>query len=189
MKSQRLERRPIYTIDSLDRLVEMNRAFVDLLRTATPSPAETSLVGRSIWDFTPGRTPRQLWSVLYARVRALGAPVFVPLRADDASHRCVVDLELHPAGDLSIRHVREYISIEARPSVALLDANFPRDERVLNRCAWCARVQVRFGCWQDVEDAHITLQLGSRLTLPKLRDAACEPCKQSVLKTFPVRVA
>lgn len=188
MRSQRSERRPIYTIDSFDRLIEVNRAFVDSFQNAAEL-APSSLVGRPIWDFVDGALPRQLWRVLYSRVRSLAAPLFVPLRADTASHRCLIDLELHPAADRAIRHVRECVSFEARPSVALLDTNYPRDERMLNRCAWCARVQVSFGHWQEVEDAHVSLDLGAGATLPILCETACDPCKQSLLKNFPVRVA
>ena len=151
--------------------------------------ANRSLIGRSIWEFVGDPLPRQLWQVLYARVRAIGAPLFVPMRADDANHRRVVDLELYPAGDRSIRHVRECVVLEERASVSLLDVNYPRDSRVLNRCAWCARVKVGLGDWQEIEDAHQALGLGDAVTLPVLRDVACEPCKQSVLKSFPLRVA
>jgi hypothetical protein len=189
MRSHRAERRPIYTIDSLDRLVEVNQAFIESLSPSSANPGASALIGRSIWDFVEGSLPRQLWRVLYGRVRSVDAPIFVPLRADDANHRCLIDLELHPVGDRSIRHVRECVSFEARPSVALLDSNYPRDERVLNRCAWCARVQVSFGRWQEVEEAYVALDLAANSTLPTLRAAACEPCKQSILKNFPARVA
>jgi len=188
MRSQRVERRPIYTIDSRDRLVAANRAFIDTLPRKVVQD-ETELIGRSIWDFIAGVIPQQIWRVLYGRARSFGAPMFVPLRSDDANHRRVIDVELHPAGDRSVRHVRECVSVERRIAVALLDPNYPRDERELKQCAFCARIEVKFGTWQEVEHAYVSLHLNVALTLPRLREAACESCKQSLLKTFPVRVA
>jgi hypothetical protein len=178
--------RPIYTIDAHDRLVDVNLAFVASLPYAGGADA---LIGRPIWDFVAGEVTRRLWEVLYERVRIAGAPVFVPLRADTANERRVIDVELHPAPDRSVRHVRECLWTEARPAIALLDSNYPRDSRVLSRCSWCARVQVRLGAWEEIEVAQFTLGIVADKTLPTLQDTVCASCKQSVLKTFPARVA
>jgi hypothetical protein len=172
MSSQRQELRPIYTIDAYDRLVEFNGAFIESIVSATGNAGTPSPIGRSIWDFVVGSVPRQLWEILYDRVRAVGAPVFVPLRADTASQRCVIDLELHPLGDRAIRHVRECVLLESRPAIA-----------------WCARIQVCLGSWQEVEQAQATLRLEATESLPTVRESACAACTQSVLKTFPARVA
>jgi hypothetical protein len=187
MSALRPELRPIYTIDTLDRLVEVNHACVDLWAQTHHDVDAHSLIGRSIWDFVAGTVPRQLWEVLYDRVRAVSAPLFVPLRADTASQRRVIDLELHPSGDRSIRHVRECVAVESRAAVALLDPNYPRDDRTLLRCAWCARVQVGLGAWQEIESAQATLGIEAGESLPTLREGACAACTQSVLKTFPAR--
>jgi len=181
--------RPIYTIDARDRLAEVNDAFIASVQGLIDGAGGQAFIGRSIWEFVDGAVPRRIWRILFERVRAVSAPIFVPLRADTASERCIIDLELHPMGDRSIRHVRECVSREARPAVALLDANYPRDSRTLIRCAWCARIQVRLGSWQAIEDAQATLRLEATATLPMLHDSACPACTQSVLKTFPARVA
>lgn len=178
--------RPIYTIDARDRLVEINRAFV---ASFAPAVDAQTLIGRPVWDFVSGTVPRQLWQVLYERVRAINAPVFVPLRADSASERRVIDVELHPLGDRSIRHVHERVWVESRPAIALLDPSYPRDDRSLWRCAWCARIRVRLGIWQEIEEAQSALRIEATATLPVIRDGACAACTQSVLKTFPARVA
>jgi hypothetical protein len=189
MPSQFREVRPIYTIDAVNRLVEVNRAFIHSLPNAAGKFDERSIIGSSIWDFVPGLVPRQLWQALYRHVRAIGSPVFVPLRSDGPSHRSLIDLELHPVADRSIRHVRECVSFETRAAVSLLDPNYPRDDRLIMRCAWCARIQICLGTWEEVEQAHATLRLDATTTLPQVQDGACTDCKQAVLKTFPARVA
>jgi hypothetical protein len=181
------DNRPIYTIDADDRLVLLNPAAVSVFAPAASSAA--ALLGRSIWDFIPGSQIRQLWQVLYSRARAAGVPVFVPMRDDTPSLRRLVDLELHPLADRSIQHIYECVWTEARPAIALLDPDYPRDERSLPSCTWCRRIQVRFGVWEEIEQAQQTLRIEAVESLPTLKPAVCANCKQSVLKTFPARVA
>lgn len=182
--------RPIYTIDAVDRVVGANAAWIAFMRHESHAAITTqSVIGQPVWDFIAGLQVRQLWEVLYERVRAVSAPVFVPMRMDTASLRRLIDLELHPVGEGSIRHVCECVWIEARPAVALLDPAYPRDERTLQACAWCNRIQVRIGAWEEIEQARATLCIEAAGTLPRLKPAVCNPCKQSLLQTFPARVA
>ena len=180
--------RPIYTIDVDDRLVQANRASLGSFGVAASTPSQ-SLLGKSIWDFLPGAQIRQLWQILYSRVRAVGVPVFVPMRADTASQRRLVDLELHPLADRSIQHICECVWTEPRLAVALLDPEYPRDERSLLSCAWCQRIQVRLGLWEEIEPAQQSLRIEAVETLPRLKPAVCTSCTQSLLRTFPARVA
>ncbi|HEY4366849.1 MAG TPA: hypothetical protein VGN07_06400 [Steroidobacteraceae bacterium] len=182
--------RPIYTIDDLDRVVGANAAWIEFISHETRAAITAqSVIGRSVWDFVSATQVRQLWAVLYERVRAVGAPVFVPMRMDTPSLRRLIDLELHPIGERSIQHVCECVWTEARPAVALLDPAYPRDERTLLSCAWCNRIQVRIGAWEEIEEAQMTLHIEATATLPSVKTGVCTTCKQSLLKTFPARVA
>jgi hypothetical protein len=182
--------RPVYIVDAQDRIVFVNPAwsrFVAPVRGVGPSLSD--VIGRPIWDRIPGGVVRQLWELLYSRVRAVGGSVFVPARADRVDERRLIDIELTPLADGSIRHICELVWSEARPAVALLDPAYPRDERRLRCCMWCRRIQVRLGAWEEIEDAQRTLAIAAGRTLPRLEPGACGTCKQSLLKTFPARVA
>lgn len=190
MVNDSADARPVYIIDALDRIVFVNpawSAFVAPARGTGPVLAE--LLGRPVWDCIPDGVVRQLWELLYSRVRAIGGSVFVPVRVDRPDERRLVDIELSPLADGSIRHVCEPVWRESRPAVALLDPSYPRDERSLRSCAWCQRIQVQVGCWEEIEDAQRTLSIVADSTLPRLEPEACTTCKQSLLKTFPARVA
>jgi hypothetical protein len=178
--------RPVYTIDAKDRLIDANAAFVASMPYAGGIDA---LLGQSIWNFISGDLPRRLWEVMYERVRLSSAPLFVPVRSDTSTERRVIDLELHPGPHRTVRHVRECLWVETRSAIALLDTNYPRDERIVMRCAWCARIQVRLGVWQEIEDAQLSLGIETTRTLPTLQDTACSACQQAVLKALPARVA
>lgn len=196
MMTPSADARPIYTIDALDRIVFVNAAWMEFMRGEPGTHGAggdeftiRSVIGRPIWDFVQGTQVRQLWEVLYGRIRAVGAPVFVPMRCDTPSLRRLIDLELHPLGERSIQHVCECVWSEARPAVALLDPAYPRDDRTLRSCTWCSRIQVHLGAWEEIEDAQRMLQIEATQTLPAVQKGVCTTCKQSLLKTFPVRVA
>ena len=179
---------PVHTLDATNRIVEVNSPWVEFMRTVVPFAVERQdAIGRSLWDFVSGTQVRQLWEVLFARVRAAGAPVFVPMRADTANLRRVLDVELHPMPEGAIRQVIEVAWTESRPSVALFDHAHPRSETSLTCCAWCNRVQVRLGAWEEIEDAQLTLRIEAASALPMINRGVCSGCKQSLLKTFPAR--
>jgi len=181
--------RPVHTIDACNRIIAVNSAWVEFMRSVVSADITIdTVIGRSLWDFVRGTQVRQLWEVLFERVRAIGAPVFVPMRADTANLRRVLDVELHPLPERSIRQVFECVWTEARPAMALLDTAYPRNTNSVLCCAWCNRIQVRLGAWEEIEDAQLTLRIEAADTLPALNHGVCSGCKQSLLKTFPVRV-
>jgi hypothetical protein len=165
----------------------VNPAWCALVVPPVSDPVE--VLGHPIWQRIPAGVVRQLWELLYNRVRAVGGGVFVPMRVDRADERRLIDIELQPLADGSIRHICEPIWSECRPAVALLDPAYPRDGRVLRSCAWCQRIQVRLGVWEEIEQAQQTLAILAESTLPQVESVACTSCKQSLLKTFPARVA
>jgi hypothetical protein len=182
--------RPVYTIDALDRIVFANAAWIEFIRVEGGAPPGLQdYIGRPVWELRAGGEIRRLWEVLYDRVRAVGGRAFVPMRADTPSERRLIDIELRPLADRSIQHICDRVWTEARPAVALLDPAWPRDDRTLRCCAWCMRIQVRLGVWEEIEDAQFTLAIEAAETLPSLRLGVCVTCRQALLKTFPARVA
>lgn len=178
---------PVYTIDARDRIVAVNGEWLRFARPQGSVDADLpGVIGRSIWELTPGGQVRQLWQLLYQRVRSVGAQVLVPMRVDTARERRLIEIELRPLPDQSIQHICERVWSEARPFAALLDPFSSRDQRHLRACAWCSRIQVRAGVWQEIEDAVATLAIETGASVPKLLSVACMTCKQSLLKTFPL---
>lgn len=139
--------RPIYTIDSVDRIVFVNPTWLVFVRAEEGiAAARNGYIGRPVWELLGEGGVRLLWEVLYRRVRAIGAPVFVPMRVDAPDERRLVDIELRPLADRSIQHICERVWSEARPAVALLDPAWPRDERTLRCCSWRQRIRGEHRC-------------------------------------------
>jgi hypothetical protein len=187
MSSAAQDARPVYTIDANDRIVHVNAAW--LLFHSGEGPTARDYVGLPVWELLGEGEVRLLWQVRHGRVRAIGAPVFVPMRVDTVDERRLLDVELRPLADRSIQHICECAWTESRPPVALLDPARVRNEHHLRCCAWCRRVQVEIGVWQEIEDAERTLGVEEAETLPTLRTSACVTCKQALLQTFPAKVA
>ena len=184
------DQRPELTLDARDRIASVNSAWVEA--TACEGLRDQRLdatIDRPLWDFIRGTQVRQLWEILFERVRAVGAPLFIPMRADQPGLRRVWDIEIHPLPERGLQLVAYCVWTESRPALALLDPAFPRNDRTLPYCAWCNRIQIRIGVWEEVEDAQLTLRLDASESLPSLKRMACNGCKQSLLKTFPARVA
>lgn len=182
--------RPIHAIDASDRVVFVNAAWSAWMRSESrPDTTLDAAMGTPIWNYVDGPSVRQLWEVLYDRVRAVGAPLFVPKRVDTASTRRLFDMEIYPLADYSIRHIAECVWSEPRAAVALLDPAYPRDSRTILQCAWCARAQVRLGHWEEIEKAQRVLGIEATETLPTVKAGSCSQCQQSLLKNFPARVA
>lgn len=177
--------RPAYVIDATDRIVFANAAWRVFARTRGAG----GHVGQSVWSVLGAGEIRFIWELLHRRVRGVGASLFVPMRIDGVGERRLVDIELRPLGERSVAHIFEPVWSEPRAAVALLDAAWPRDERALGCCMWCNRVRVALGVWEEVEDAQISLGIEASGPMPALQPDACAPCKQSLLKTFPARVA
>lgn len=177
---------PVYTIDACDRLTSVNAAWLRFTQVhGEPARTFGEVIGRSIWELMPAGQARQLWEVLFQGVRSSGAPLFVPMRADTPDERRLVDIELRPLPERAIQHTCERVWTERRPAVALLDPAYPRDERTLRRCAWCSRVEVRGGVWEEIECAQRLLGIEAAESLPRLLTVACGGCAQSVLATIP----
>ncbi|HEX7114760.1 MAG TPA: hypothetical protein VF193_06480 [Steroidobacter sp.] len=179
--------RPIFVIDACDRVLFANDAWLEMMSLDDRAPsALTAVLGRSVWEFRPGGLVRQLWEVLYRRVRGIGGQIFVPMRADTARERRLFEIELSLLPEHAVRHVCECVWSERRPEVALLDPSRARGTRVLSRCDWCARVQVRPGFWAEVEEAQALLGIAREEPFPTLSSVACATCEQAVLQTFPL---
>ncbi len=183
------DQRPELTLDARNRIASVNGAWAEATGCDRLRDPLEAAIDRPLWDFIEGTQVRQLWEILFERVRAVGAPIFVPLRADTPSLRRVWDIEVHPLPERGLQFVAHCVWTESRPALALLDPAFPRNEQSLAYCAWCNRIQIRIGVWEEIEDAQLTLRLDVASSLPSLKRMACNSCKQSLLKTFPARVA
>ena len=171
--------RPIYTIDAQDRIV-LRESGMDCLhqrRVAAVVGAPIAQLGQSVWDSRRRAKCDGCGRCCFNAFGRVGAPVFVPMRADTPDERRLLDIEVRPLVDRSIQHVYECVWTEARLASRIARSGLARDAREhADCCAWCRRIQVGIGTWEEIEDAQSDACIGEAAsTLPSSRPAFAPP--------------
>lgn len=169
-----------YRVDSADRLTAVDDAWKEFARyNQGEELAETSVLGRSLWDFIEDRETRHLFGLIVEKVRREAKSVSLPFRCDSPDHRRFLELRLDPLEHGAVQFTSKLVREERRAPVALLDAGTPRSEEMLAICSWCKKVEVPDG-WKEIEEAAGIIELFSAAALPKLSHAICPACKEIV---------
>lgn len=169
-----------YCIDSADRLTSVDDGWNEFaLSNQGKELDDTSILGRSLWDFIDDRETRHLFGLIVEKVRREEKPVSLPFRCDSPDHRRFLELKLVPLGDGAVQFTSKLLREELRAPVALLDTGTPRNDEMLAICSWCKKIEVADG-WKEIEDAAGTIELFSAPVLPKLSHAICPACKEIV---------
>jgi hypothetical protein len=169
----------LYRVDGQDTITFVNHEW-DLFAVANAAPDLLSgrIVSRSLWDFVSDATTRQLYRDMLKRNRA-GHGVRFPFRCDAADWRRFLEMDLSSFSGDAVEFQVRTLSLEKRPSQALLEVNRPRTDALLRMCGWCKRVAVGVG-WVDVEEAVLQMRLFESASLPMLTHGICEECEEKM---------
>lgn len=170
----------VYRIDAAGNLTFVNDAWSKFARD---NHGETVLpeqvLGRSLMASLAGATIRELYLRMIQRARA-GVPVRFQYRCDAPAKRRVFEMNIRGLAGGAVEFTSALLQEETRPPVALLEANRPRDDRLLLMCSWCQQVAVAEGRWEPVETAVTTLGLMEAETLPDVTHGICPPCAKKM---------
>ena len=130
------------------------------------------VVGRPIWDFLDGLTPREVYRDLFARVRQ-GKTVHFPFRCDSPTCARHMVMRMTPLDNRGVRF--ETSMIRAIPLMGVRGTE-PIDSLV-RVCSWCKRVALPpTSEWLDPEVAVARYRLLDRDEPVRLTHGICEPC-------------
>lgn len=159
-----------YEIGHDDVIVSVGGAWNDFA-TANQTPALSSgVVGRSLWDFLSGPTPRQVYRDLLTRVRQ-GHRVQFPFRCDSLNCARHMAMLMTPLPDGAVRF--ETTLVVAIPILGLHGTE-PLDPLV-TVCSWCKRVAVGPD-WLEPEAAVARFRLLDRDAPVRLTHGICPGC-------------
>ena len=140
-----------------------------------------NVLNKSIYEFIADDNSRQLYALLFQRVRNQPVSVQFPFRCDSPEKRRYMVMEIYPVenGLLALKSciVRE----EIRQAVLLLDRNIERTAEYLKICGWCKKVDVN-GVWMEAEPALKSLGLLGETRLPNLSHGMCDDCYENIRK-------
>lgn len=169
-----------YTIDALDRIIDVNAAWRDFARENGVDGLAGGVIGTELWGHLADGPARTLYRHLTARARS-GREVRFRYRCDTPTQRRTFEMTLIATPQRSVQFSSQLICAEDRSPVALLDPTTPRTDQFIRMCGWCQRVALAPEKWAEVEEAVNMLGLLHRERLPGLTHGMCPDCARNFL--------
>lgn len=165
----------VYRIDASDRLISANEAWDESARAyGRPELAWRQLDGRTLWSQLSDSTVHDIYRQLVARARE-GVPSSFPYRCDTAARRATFHMTIRGGARGEVEFTSTLLEATPRDAVRLLEANQPRDNRIIRMCGWCHAIAVN-GAWVPLEQAVKDLRLLTDERLPALSHGICPSC-------------
>lgn len=171
----------VYRIDARDYITFVSpewRAFA--CENDAAHLARHSTLGASLWRFIDGEATRDLYHVLFQRVRSRSGPITIPFRCDSPSLRRFMTLTLLPLPDNGIELWGTLLRSERRQRVDILDSAVERSDQWLTVCSWCKRAHVSECGWVEIEEAVVHLNVASAPAPPNLTGGICADCRRRI---------
>ena len=167
-----------YSIDRDDVMRAVGTVWLDFAqRNAAPELTRERVVGRPIWDFVAGGKTREIYRLLFRRVRAANTRMSLPFRCDSPDRLRFMQLELCPGDDSSIDFTAVLERELPRRHVRLLDRLSGRAGYKFSICSFCRRV-FAFGAWLEPEEAVARLGWLETECPPELEEYVCDDCER-----------
>jgi hypothetical protein len=169
----------VYRIDVQGRISYVNLAWSDFARANQGEAVmPEQVLGSSLLESVEDPTVQQLYSEMIKRARA-GKPVRFKYRCDAPDRRRTFEMDIRQLDNGEVEFISALRHEEVRPTVAVLQAGAPRDNRLLRVCSWCQQVALPDSTWVPVEVAVQRLGLLEAETFPGLTHGICEPCRET----------
>ena len=175
----------VYRIDAEDRLVHVNEAWCDFARNndgAAVTPA--NVLGTSLWQHITEPTVHDIYVRLVKRARG-GHPTAFDYRCDAPGWRREYRMTIAGQPDGSVEFASRLLSQTPRPVIRLLDAQQPRDRRLVRVCSWCHCISAGGDRWLQLEAGVNELKLMAGDTLPRLTHGICPACAWHHFQMYP----
>jgi hypothetical protein len=177
------ERRYVYRVDASDSIQFLSPEWLAFAReNGAPHLDEASLLGRPIWQFIAGDEVKELYAVMFGKVRSKKGPIRIPFRCDSPGLRRFMDLEMLTLPGDGVELTGRLIRKEVRDPVSLLDSSARRARHQLRLCSWCKRILESEKAWIEVEEAVRRMDLLGARELPDIKHTICPACKGMVEK-------
>jgi len=154
-----------YELDREDRISWVNEAWSEFARDNEAQHLVDSVIGTPIWRWVAGEEVRQLYQLLFSRVRNAGGTTRLPFRCDSPDLRRFMELDISSLPGDGLRCSAQLERVEPRRPLWFLDPGAPRSEElqwseeVLGICSCCKRVRVDEELWLEPEEAASALRL------------------------------
>lgn len=162
-----------YRIDAHDIIVETDGDW-DAAATANDAPELCDLGSVDLLATIRDPTLQELWRLILRDVRSSQRPHEFAVRCDAPTMRRWTTLVVEPQPEGAVSFSSVETKTETRPYVRVLDRRAPRNDELLDLCAWCG--QARLSDWVTVEEAVEQLGLFEQRTMPSISHGICDRC-------------
>ena len=179
--SSEAPRQYVYHIDARDYITFVSSEWQAFARDNNAAHlAQRSPLGESLWQFIDDEATRDLYHVLFQRVRSQPRSITIPFRCDSPTLRRFMALMLSPLADDGIELCGSLLRCERRRRVDILDSMVRRSDQWLTVCSWCKRACVPEYGWMEIEEAIVRLNISDSHALPNLTGGICTDCRRRI---------
>lgn len=166
-----------YAIDGNNVIVSLGEDWLRFAReNGAPELSRESVIGHCLWEYVAGEATRQLYEVMFRRVRDEGRMLVLPFRCDSPERFRFMQLAIESGEGRELRLSGRLLREQVRPLLKLLDRLVVRSSDPLAICSVCLRVQILGTTWVEAEEAVERLDLFASSELPPLDYRVCGNC-------------
>ena len=171
-----------YAIDDRDVLVSVSDAWLQFAaENAAGSLTRDAVLGHPLWEFVDGDATRDLYRLLFARIREDAKARTVPFRCDSPDRYRFMELRMAPEEADGIALHAVLLREQPRTYCPILDLALPRTHYSYPACSFCRRI-FAFGDWLEAEEAIRRLGAFDESRAPGLEPGVCDACRRRAVR-------
>lgn len=173
--------RYVYRLDEQDRIIFLSPEWLAFASdNGAPELTWQALIGQPLADYIDGDDVRQLYEMLFRRVRAGHGPLSIKFRCDSPDARRHMDLEISQRPGHRLELACRVLESESRDRLRLLDPTQGDRSGHLVVCTWCKQALATPMEWMEIERAVTRLNLLDSERLPRLVNGICPDCAAQI---------
>jgi hypothetical protein len=139
-----------------------------------------NVLGRSLWDYVTESEIRQIYMLLFNRIRQKKVPLEFPYRCDSPHVKRFMTMKVYPLDNDSIKFVSRIDKIEKQREAKILTRDLKRDLEFIRMCSWCKKIS-RNGDWLEIEEAFGNHGIMADIGFPQITHTICQDCFERVV--------
>jgi hypothetical protein len=169
----------IYHINAANQIIYLNREWIAFAEeNHAPELTPEHVLGQELDRFIIGAETKQLYGMVYERVRKTRREVHIPFRCDSPHQKRFFTLRIASLLESALEFTIKVVKME-RQSVPFLDNSIEHSSAFVVICSWCKRIQINDGRWVEIENAIQEQKLfGPRP--PNLTHGVCPDCISTI---------
>jgi hypothetical protein len=177
----------LYEVDAQDKIISIGGAWTAFAReNGGEKLLNSPPLGQPIWHFIKGLSTRNIYYLIMKQVRETGATIRFPFRCDSPDTLRYMEMELSPGENNGVRFQTTLTRVLEQNSIYTRDSHAPRQEAMVQVCAWCDLVLVHSD-WLSLEDAIWMLGLFDVPEAPPISHSICPACVRLLNKEVKLR--